>query len=130
MLLKEKYKYLVILILFCFSCSEEKRYEDYKEGDFYEVQGVITKVYQTSSIFDESHNKLMGYTYVINDSVFLEDKEKEFHKAWEFGQPIIVLVHKEDYNISFYARDGILNNLTKKQLKTFNAILEIDRSKK
>jgi hypothetical protein len=130
MLLKERYKYLVILILFCFSCGEEKRYEDYKENDFYETQGVVTKVYQTSSVFDSSLNKLMDYTYVINDSVFLEGKEKEFHKAWEFGQPVIVLIHKKDSNISFYARDGILNNLTEKQLKTFNTILEIDRSKK
>ena len=130
MLLKERYKYLVILILFCFSCGEEKRYEDYKENDFYETQGVVTKVYQTSSVFDSSLNKLMDYTYVINDSVFLEGKEKEFHKAWVFGQPVIVLIHKKDSNISFYARDGILNNLTEKQLKTFNTILEIDRSKK
>ena len=129
MLWRGKYKSLVIAALFCFSCEKEKRYEDYNEDDFYEAQGVVTKVYQTSSVFDSSFNKLIDYTYAINDSIFLEGKEVEFYKAWRFGQPIIVLVHKKDSSISFYARDGILNNITEKQMKMFNTILVIDGKK-
>ncbi len=72
----------------------------------------------------------MDYTYAINDSVFLEGKEKEFYKAWNIGQPIVVLVHKKDSSISFYARDGIVSSFSEKQLEMFNTILEIDRLKK
>ncbi|WP_299107737.1 hypothetical protein [uncultured Tenacibaculum sp.] len=127
--MKGRFNYFFIVSIIFLSCTKEKRYQDYNENDFYEVQGVVTKAYQTSSIFDSSYNRLMNYTYAINDSIFLEGKEKEFYKAWEFGQPIIVLVHRKDSTISFYARSGILNSLTEKQIETFNTILEIDRIK-
>lgn len=129
MLLKGKFSFFLMVIFFL-SCTKEKRYQDYNENEFYEVQGIITKVYQTSSVFDESYNKLMDYTYAINDSVFLEGKEKGFYKAWNIGQPIVVLVHKKDSSISFYARDGIVHSFSEKQLEIFNTILEIDRLKK
>ncbi len=118
------------MVLFFLSCAKEKKYQDYNENEFYEAQGVITKVYQTPSVFDESYNKLMDYTYVINDSVFLEGKEKEFYKAWIVGQPVVILVHKKDSSISFYARDGIVRSFSEKQLEMFNTILKIDRLKK
>ena len=128
MSLKGRFSYFFIAFIFI-SCTKEKRYQDYNENEFYEAQGIITKVYQTSSVFDESYNKLMDYTYAINDSVFLEGKEKEFYKAWNIGQPIVVLVHKKDSSISFYARDGIVHSFSEKQLEMFNTILEIDRLK-
>lgn len=129
MLLKGRFSFFLIVFFF-FSCAKEKRYQDYNENEFYEAQGIITKVYQTSSVFDESYNKLMDYTYVINDSVFLKGKEKEFYKAWNIGQPVVVLVHNKDSSISFYARDGIVRSFSEKQLEMFNTILEIDRPKK
>ncbi|RKF04382.1 hypothetical protein C8N26_1049 [Tenacibaculum lutimaris] len=126
---REKYNYLIIFIVF-FSCSKEKRYEDFNENDFYEVQGIITKVYQTSSVFDSSYNKLMDYSYALNDSVFLNGSEKEFYKAWVVGEPIVVLVHKKDSKINFYARNGVLDNVTEEQFRQLNFILEIEKNKK
>ena len=126
---REKYNYLIIFIVF-FSCSKEKRYEDFNENDFYEVQGIITKVYQTSSVFDSSYNKLMDYSYAVNDSVFLNGSEKEFYKAWVVGEPIVVLVHKKDSKINFYARNGVLDNVTEEQFRQLNLILEIEKNKK
>lgn len=109
---------------------ERKRYEDFNEKDFYEVQGIIIKVYQTPSVFDSPYNKLMDYSYVVNDSIFLNGSEKKFHKAWVIGEPIVVLVHKNDVNISFYARNGALENVTEEQFSKLNLILEIEKNKK
>ena len=128
---KGRYNFVIVfLFLFLFSCDREKKYQDYNEKDFYEVQGVITKVYQTYSIFDSSYNNLMDYSYAINDSVYLEGKEREFHKAWQFGDPIVILVHRDDSSISFYARNGVVNSFSEKQFEMFNTILEIDSDKK
>ncbi|MDY0780256.1 hypothetical protein [Tenacibaculum sp. IB213877] len=111
------------------SCNTKKKYEDYNENDFYEVQGVVTKVYSTSSVFDDSYNKLMDYVYCVNDSLILSGKEKEFFKAWKFGQPIIVLVHKTNPEISFYARNGFLNKITKTQEESLYKVLLIEAEK-
>ena len=81
MLWRGKYSCFIIFLIF-FSCSKEKRYEDFNENDFYEVQGVITKVYQTPSVFDSAYNMLMDYSYVVNDTIFLNGSEKEFYKVW------------------------------------------------
>ncbi|CAM1346237.1 hypothetical protein [Tenacibaculum crassostreae] len=125
---KGKFNYLVVLVVF-FSCLKEKRYEDFNEKDFYEVQGIITKVYQTPSVFDSSYNKLMDYTYAVNDSVFLNGSEKEFYKAWNVGDPIIVLVHKNDCKINFYARDGLSKNVTDEQIRQLSLVLDIELNK-
>ena len=129
MLWRGKYSCFIIFLIF-FSCSKEKRYEDFNENDFYEVQGVITKVYQTPSVFDSAYNMLMDYSYVVNDTIFLNGSEKEFYKVWSIWQPIVVLVHKNDSNINFYARDGVVSSFSEKQLEMFNTILEIEKNKK
>ena len=129
MLWRERYSCFIIFLIF-FSCSKDKKYEDFNENDFYEVQGVITKVYRTPSVFDSSYNMLMDYSYAVNDSIFLNGSEKEFYKAWSIGQPIVVLVHKNDFNINFYARDGVVSSFSEKQLDMFNTILEIEMNKK
>ncbi|WGH74128.1 hypothetical protein P8625_08335 [Tenacibaculum tangerinum] len=117
-----KFNFFIILLIF-FSCSKEKRYEDFNEEDFYEVQGIITNVYQTPSVFDSPYNKSMNYSYSVNDSVFLNGSEREFYKAWVVGDPIVVLVHKNDSKINFYARNGFLDNVTEEQFRQLNLIL-------
>tara|TARA_R110001632_G_scaffold18712_18_gene57697 strand:+ start:4489 stop:4890 length:402 start_codon:yes stop_codon:yes gene_type:complete len=129
MWLKEKYNILALSLILLLSCTSEKKYEDYNENDFYEVQGAITKVYNTSSVFDNSSNKLMNYVYCVNDSVILNGSEKEFYQAWRFGQPIVVLVHKKDYNINFFARIGLSGTMNNKQAKMIDDVLEMESKK-
>lgn len=126
MLLKGRFS-LIVLLLILFSCKNEKKYEDYNENDFQEVQGVITNVYFTSNPFDSPHNKLMNYCYILSDSTVLKGKEKDFHLDWQVGQPIIILVHKKDPKINFYGRNGLLDGLTKYQAISFDSILRANK---
>ncbi|SDX51038.1 hypothetical protein SAMN05216556_13818 [Aequorivita viscosa] len=105
-----------MLSLGLFSCESEKKYSDFKESDFYEVQGIINYANPTSDPFDSPTEKNISFTYFIdrpNPKTGIEN-ELEMFEA-KNGYPLIVLVHKDDENISFYGRVGILGNLNEKE---------------
>ncbi len=112
-------KTLIILISLSFglsSCESEKRYSDYNESDFYEVQGFIVSASPTSDPFDSPTEKNIRFDYFLdrdNPKSGMEN-ELEMFEA-KTGFPLIVQVHKDDENISFYGRVGILENLNTKE---------------
>lgn len=98
------------------SCESEKRYSDYNESDFYEVQGFIESANPTSDPFDSPTEKNIRFKYFLdrdNPKSGMENDLEMFEA--KTGFPLIVLVHKEDENISFYGRVGILENLNPKE---------------
>lgn len=98
------------------SCESEKKYSDYIESDFYEVQGIIKYANPTSNPFDLPIVKDISFEYFLdrpNPKTGIE-KNIEMFEA-QNGYPLIVLVHKNDENISFYGRVGILENLNEKE---------------
>lgn len=106
--------YLLYIIFIC--CSSEKKYTDYIEDEFYEVQGVIKKAAPTSNPFDLPVVKDISYIYFLdrkNTKTGIE-KNLEMFEAKD-GLPLIVLVHKDDENISFYGRVGVVKNINPKE---------------
>jgi hypothetical protein len=106
---------LLILVILSFgitSCESKKIYSDYDESDFYEVQGIIESASPTSDPFDLPIVKDISFIYFLgrpNPKIGIE-KNLEMFEA-QNGLPLIVLVHKNDEDISFYGRVGILENL-------------------
>ena len=98
------------------SCESEKRYSDYNESEFYEVQGFIESSSPTSDPFDSPTEKNIRFKYFLdrdNPKLGIENNLEMFEA--KTGFPLIVLVHKNNENISFYGRVGILENLNKKE---------------
>ncbi|WP_111683056.1 hypothetical protein [Winogradskyella tangerina] len=98
------------------SCKSERKYSDYNESDFYEVQGFIESAIPTSDPFDSPNEKNIRFKYFLdrdNPKSGMENDLEMFEA--KTGFPLIVLVHKEDENISFYGRVGILENLNSKE---------------
>ncbi|WP_458627087.1 hypothetical protein [Winogradskyella sp. PC D3.3] len=107
---------MILLSLGLSSCESEKKYSDYNESDFYEVQGIIKYANPTSDPFDLPIVKDISFAYYLdrpNPKIGIE-KNLEMFEA-QNGYPLIVLVHKDDENISFYGRVGILKNLNQKE---------------
>ncbi len=104
-----------------FSCESDKKYSDFKESDFYEVQGFINYANPTSNSFDSPTEKNVSFTYFLdrpNPKTGIE-KNLEMFEAQK-GYPLIVLVHNDDENISFYGRVGILENINDKEKEFLN----------
>lgn len=98
------------------SCESKKKYSDYNESDFYEVQGIINYANRTSDPFDSPTEKNISFTYFLDrtNPKTGTEYDLEMFEA-KNGYPMIVLVHKDDENISFYGRVGILKNLNDKE---------------
>lgn len=100
----------LLLTLVAVGCNDEptkKKYEDYNEEDFVEVQGIVTKV-----------EKQHGYqSLVVNISYIYNLDQEKPTKGYEAdspfipieGGPAIILVHKDDENVSFFSQSGILD---------------------
>lgn len=134
---------LILILLFgLLSCESEKKYSDYNEADFYEVQGIIDNVAQNNNLFDSPRIKNVGFTYFLDRPTPKKGIEKnidlfELERGYSIyeiqnGYPLIVLVHKNDENISFYGQIGILDNLNPKEKKflTEHFQNEMDKLKK
>ena len=107
---------MILLSFGLSSCKSEKRYSDYIESDFYEVQGFIESAISTSDPFDSPTEKNIRFKYFLdrdNPKLGIENNLEMFEA--KTGFPLIVLVHKNNENISFYGRVGILENLNKKE---------------
>ncbi len=58
------FRYIIFLsVLFLFSCESPKKYSDYSEDDFYEVQGIITNIGQNNDLFDFHSIKNISFKY-------------------------------------------------------------------
>ncbi|WP_178983324.1 hypothetical protein [Winogradskyella helgolandensis] len=101
------------------SCNSKPRYSDFKESDFYEVQGIIISASQNDNYFDNSSVKNINFSYFLDRPTpqIGTEKNLDMFEA-KNGYPLIVLVHKDDESISFYGRVGILDNLNEKE-KTY-----------
>ena len=95
-------------LLFFVSCSD-KRYEDYKEDDFFKVQGVVTKVESNSNPFDASNLKNIEYYYFLDENHYLIGHDNDISTVKRIGRTIVVLVYKKDKTISFYGYNDVIN---------------------
>lgn len=98
---------LLFVVIGCNDDPTKKRYEDYNEEDFIEVQGIVTKV-----------EKKHGYqNLVVNISYIYNLGQEKPTKGYELGSPFIpieggaaiILVHKEDEKVTFFSQSGILD---------------------
>jgi len=65
----KKYITLILSLSIGFqSCNSEKKYSDYNEKDFYEVQGIITSAIPTSDPFDLPPMKDFKFDYFLSES--------------------------------------------------------------
>ncbi|WP_228530332.1 hypothetical protein [Tamlana sp. I1] len=116
---------LLILPFVFFSCKFEKKYSDYNETDFYEVQGIIDNITPNRNPFDSPRLKNVKYTYFLDRSIPKKGIEKNldmmeinngfYFKSIENGYPIIIFIHKNDENISFCGPIGTLDSLNSKE---------------
>ncbi|ALJ05226.1 hypothetical protein APS56_08860 [Pseudalgibacter alginicilyticus] len=114
--MKTNYLILIILIVGFYSCKPDKKYSDYNKNDFYEVQGIIKSANPTSYPFDHSIAKNVSFIYFLdrpNPKKGIEKNLEMFEAQKDY--PLIVLVHKNDEDISFYGSVGILKNLNIKE---------------
>ncbi|APQ17991.1 hypothetical protein [Maribacter hydrothermalis] len=102
------HKYIILLFLII-SCNKKEKliYEDYNDEDFLPVQGIITKVFKKGAINN----------FIKKDLHFIYNLEKENpSKGYEInspymlneGEPVIILVHKNNDSISFFGSRGII----------------------
>ncbi|MEK6152144.1 hypothetical protein WIW50_02735 [Flavobacteriaceae bacterium 3-367] len=99
---------ILYLVGLLFGCAEsKKKYEDYNDTDFIEVQGIITKT-----------KRKTDFKNVIKTSVYFIynlDKERpdigyELDTPFMLhnDEPAIILVHKDDEKVSFFGARGII----------------------
>ncbi|MEC3906228.1 hypothetical protein VOI54_04315 [Tamlana sp. 2201CG12-4] len=106
--------FLIVLL----SCnSSENKYEDYNEGDFYEVQGIITKTINSPKLFDSPRSRTVFYNYHLDLGEPLVGKEENIDLVLNTGDPIVVLVHKDNIKISFFGRHGIIDDRLKMEVR-------------
>ena len=114
--MKKHFGLLLIIFIGFVSCESKKKYSDYNESDFYEIQGIINYANPSDNPFDSSIVKNIGFSYFLDRPIPIKGEEKnlemfEAKKAY----PLIVLVHKDNEDISFYGSVGVLDNLNKKE---------------
>jgi len=121
---------LLLLIIGLLSCESEKKYTDYNEHDFYEVQGIISSVHLTTYPFDNYTFKDISFNYFLDRTAPKKGIEKNLDMLEaQNGYPLIVLVHKEDENISFYGRVGVLTNLNNKEKEVLSTHIQYEMEK-
>lgn len=101
--------FIVCLVTSFIGCNESnKKYEDYNDDDFIEVQGIIIKtkrkvdfknITKTSIFFIYNLDKKRPDVGFEADSPFMLND----------GEPVILLVHKDDQKISFFGARGIMD---------------------
>jgi len=106
--MNKKYGIVLLFIGLIYSCGK-KKFEDYNKNDFNEIQGIITNVKRTPSPFDNSRVRNIEYLYYLGKNKPFKGGEKNIDLFLDVGQPIVVLVHKNDSTINFYGYRGVLN---------------------
>lgn len=103
-------KLFFIICLVFINCNESsvKRYEDYNEEDFIEVQGIVMRTVKKNN-FQNFIETDIHYIYNLGHEKPTVGKELKSDYMPHEGEPAIILVHKEDKNITFYGYSGILD---------------------
>ena len=114
--MKDNFFILLIIVIGFTSCQSKTKYSDYNESDFYEVQGIINSANLNDNSFDSPIVKNISFSYFLDRSIPKNGNEKnlEMFEAKK-GYPLIVLVHKDNENLSFYGRIGILKTINDKE---------------
>ncbi len=101
---------VVIALFLVTSCNyfSEKRYEDYDENDFIEVQGILVKSIR-NTVYPDGFEADLYFIYNLD-----QDKPTTGYElgtpyiGLADGDPITILVHRKDPGISFYGSSGII----------------------
>ena len=100
----------VLIVFLVISCKELtiKRYENYNEDDFIEVQGIVTKTVGRKTLQNTARNDIY-FVYNLNKERPDVGFELKSPYVLNNGGPVIVLVHKKDSDVSSFGARGILN---------------------
>ena len=100
---------LFTLLFLAFGCGNpaKKEYEDYNEDDFVEVQGILTRTFGKARFPDKFRTDIY---FIYNLDKENPDTGFELGSPYmlDEGEPIIVLVHRNDHKISFFGTRGII----------------------
>ncbi|UOB18935.1 hypothetical protein [Abyssalbus ytuae] len=112
-----RFTIILLITFFTISCNSKKGYEDYNENDFYEVQGIVTYVEHSTDPFDSPQIKNIKFNYFLDLEIPLNGAENGLNifKIAK-GYPVIVYVHKDDTNTSFYGKIGLVDSLNEKEI--------------
>ena len=95
-----------------------------------EQPGIVNANFENYPFHADIEFKNVSFTYFLdrpNPKTGIENNLEMFEA--QNGYPLIVLVHKEDENISFYGRVGILENLNEKEKEFLSKHIEKEMSK-
>ncbi|MDF0707524.1 MAG: hypothetical protein VX772_10315 [Bacteroidota bacterium] len=99
---------LMFLVLFCLGCKDgPKEFTDYDKDDFFEVQGIVVEVDMGDSEFGKISTDVCYYYNLSEDKPSL-GCELNCPLLPEIDDPIIVMIHKDDPDIAFVNRLGVL----------------------
>lgn len=98
--------FVLLLVAVCISCNE-KSYEDYDENDFIEVQGILIRTIRENRFPDNIHADLYFIYNLEKENPDTGQEKGTPYMGLSDGEPITVLVHKEDSEISFFGSRGI-----------------------
>ncbi|MCL6275437.1 hypothetical protein M3P19_15590 [Muricauda sp. 2012CJ35-5] len=98
---------LLSLIFLCCEGQTKKKYEDYNDEDFSEVQGIIIK---TTRKTDFKNVIKSSIHFIYNLDKERPDMGYELNTSYMVheGEPVIILVHKDDYKVSYFGARGIV----------------------
>ena len=102
---------LTMLLFFIASCKGlgKPKYEDYNEEDFIAVQGIVYKVTRTPVVRLLYYEVNAYYIYNLDSEHPKIGKEMDVPVVVEEGDPQVILIHKDDENISFMGRGRTIN---------------------
>lgn len=91
-----------LAILFLISCNEEKSFDDYPQGDFFEVQGMVYEKEEIKHFFREPTWNVK-YLFKIDNKIYKGEKEK-INVPILSGQPLIIYVNKNNPELNFFKK--------------------------
>lgn len=98
---------LVFTCILTWSCSENVN-KEIDINDYYETQGVITKV-NPAIVKGQRHLSSYYFTYIDTDSTMKHGTEKYIETRMRVGKgsPVTIMIHKEDSLDMFIDRLGV-----------------------
>lgn len=109
---------LSIALLAAFSACQNTDKEEFDENDYYEVQGVITKV-NPAIVKGQRHLASYYFTYIDQDSTLKRGNEKYIETRIRIrkGSPVTIMIHKDDSLDLFIWELGVVNKESWKTLQ-------------
>lgn len=98
---------LLFLVIGC-GLSSDKQYQDYDPDNFIEVQGIITRVFHRS-VYPDKRVTDLRFIYQLDSAAPKQNMERGTPFLLNDGDPAVILVHKDDNDISFFGSRGIID---------------------